>query len=58
MKNLVIRIEMARFNSSDDRVVKTSSSKAVDSGLITSRIRSMTLKLAGLFTASPLDAQH
>ena len=41
---------------SDDRVVRASSSKAVDLGLIPSRVKPMTLKL--VFTASLLDAQH
>ena len=38
------------------RVVKASASEAVDLGLITSRVKLMTLKL--VFTASLLDAQH
>ena len=43
-------------NSSDGRVVRASASGAVDSGLIPSRVKPMTLKL--VFTASLLDAQH
>ena len=43
-------------NSSDCRVVRASASRAVDLGLITSRVKLMTLKL--VFTASLLDAQH
>ena len=41
---------------SDGRVVKASASGAVDSGLIASRVKLMTLKL--VFTAALLDAQH
>ena len=44
------------LNSSDGRVVRASSSGAVDSGLIPSRVTPMTLKLT--FTASLLEAQH
>ena len=44
------------FCSSDDRVVRASASGVVDSGLIPSRVKPMTLKL--VFTASLLDAQH
>ena len=39
-------------------MVRASASGAVDSSLIPSRVKSMTLKLIGLFTASLLDAQH
>ena len=41
---------------SDGRVVRASASGAVDSGLIPSRVKPMTLKL--VFTATLLDAQH
>ena len=41
--------------SSDGRVVRSSASVAVDSGLIPSRVKPMTLKL--VFTASLLDAR-
>ena len=44
------------FNSSVCQVVRASSSEGVDSGLIPSRVKLMTLKL--IFTASLLDAQH
>ena len=44
------------INSTDSRVVRASASGAVDSGLITSRVKPMTLKL--VFRASLLDAQH
>ena len=40
----------------DIRVVRASASGAVDSGLISSRVKPMTLKL--VFTASLLDVQH
>ena len=43
-------------NSSDGRVVRASALRAVDLGLILSRVKPMTLKL--VFTASLLDAQH
>ena len=43
-------------DSSDGRVVRASAYGAVDSGLITSRVKPITLKL--VFTASLLDAQH
>ena len=43
-------------NSSDVRVIAVSASGAVDSGLIPSRVKPMTLKL--VFTSSLLDAQH
>ena len=43
-------------NISDGRGVKASASGAVDSSLIPSRVKPMTLKLA--FTASLFDAQH
>ena len=44
------------FNSSDGRVNRSSASEAVDSGLIPSRVKPMTLKL--VFTAFLLDAQR
>ena len=44
------------LNSSDGRVVRASASGAVDSGLIPSRVKPMTLKL--VFTASLLDVQR
>ena len=44
------------MSSSDGRVVRASASGAVDSGLILSRIKPMTLKLVS--TASLLDAQY
>ena len=44
------------FGSSDGRVVRASASVAVDSGLIPSWVKPMTLKL--VLTASLLDAQH
>ena len=44
------------FHCSDGRVVRASASETVDLGLIPSRIKPMTLKLA--LTASLLDAQH
>ena len=47
---------VAAFDSSDDRVLRASASKAVDSRLIPIRVKSMTLKL--IFTAFMLDAQH
>ena len=37
-------------------MVRASASGAVDSGLIPSRVKAMTLKF--VFTASPLNAQH
>ena len=43
-------------NSLDGRMVRTSASGAVDSGLIPSRVKPMTLKL--VFTASLLDPQQ
>ena len=42
--------------SLDGRVVRASASGAVDSGLIPSRVKPMTIKL--VFTASLLDAQQ
>ena len=45
-----------RFISSYRRVERASASGAVDSGLIPSRVKPMSLKL--VFTASLLDAQH
>ena len=44
------------LNSSDGRVVRASASGAVDSGVMTSRVKPMTLKL--VFTAALLDVQH
>ena len=44
------------FNSSYSRVVRASASGAVDSGLVPSLVKLMTLKL--VFTASLLDAQR
>ena len=44
------------FNSSDGRVVRTSTSGAVDLGLIPNLVKPMTSKL--VFTASLVDAQH
>ena len=44
-----------KSNSSDGRVVRASASEAVDSGLITSRVKPMTSKL--VYTVFPLDAQ-
>ena len=44
------------YNSSNGRVVRASFSGAIDSGLIPSRVKLMTLKL--LFAASLRDAQH
>ena len=43
-------------NSRDGQVVRASASRAVDSGLIPSRIKPMTFKL--FFSVSPLEAQH
>ena len=43
-------------NSSDGRVVRASDLRAVDMGLIPSRVKPMALKL--LFTAYLRDAQH
>ena len=45
-----------RFNSSDGRVVKASAAVILDSGLIQSVLKPMTLKM--LFSASLLDLQH
>ena len=42
-------------NSSDGQVIKASAFGVVDSGLILSRVKPMTVKL--VFTASLLDAQ-
>ena len=44
------------LNSSDGRVVRAFASGAVDSGLIPTLVKPMTLKL--VFTVSMLDAQH
>ena len=52
---LYIDIEWT-FNSSDGRVIIASALGAVDSGLIPSRVKPMTLQL--VFTVSLLDAQH
>ena len=46
----------SKFNSSDGRVVRASVCGAVGSGLITSRVKPITLKL--VVTASLLDAEH
>ena len=54
--NLYIGHYAKTFNSSDGRVVRVSASEAVDSGLISSRVEPMTIKL--VFTASLLDTQH
>ena len=45
-----------QFKSSDGRLDKLSASGAVESGLIPSRLKSMTLKL--ILTAFLLYAQH
>ena len=45
------------FNSSDGRVVKAYASGAVDCGLLPSRVKPMTLKLA-FAVASLIDAWH
>ena len=50
-----IRIQ-AYMIISDGRVVKASTSGAVDSGFIKNRVKPTTLKL--VFTVSRLDAQH
>ena len=42
--------------SSDGRVVRASASDSVDSSLISSRVKPMTIKL--VFTASLIDTQH
>ena len=44
------------WRGSDGRVAKASASGAVDSGLISSRVKPMPLNL--VFTVSLLDAQH
>ena len=49
-------VGIAGINSLDGQVVRASASGAVDSGLILSRVKTMTLKL--VFTASLLYAQH
>ena len=46
------KLIITAFNSSDDQVVRAYVSRAVDTGLIPSRVKSMTLKL--IFTASLL----
>ena len=43
-------------NSSDGRVVRISASRAADSDLISSRVKSMTLKL--IFITSLIEVQH
>ena len=53
---MLTRRASVAFNSSDVRVNGSSTSEALDSGLIPSRVKPMTLKL--VFTASLLDAQH
>ena len=55
LRGLVIMCCSA-FNYLDRRVLTASTSRAVDLGLIPSRVKPMTLKL--VFTASLLDAQH
>ena len=50
-KNLV-----AQLHSIDGQMVRAPAYRAVDSGLIPSRVKPMTFKL--VFTASLLDAQH
>ena len=40
-----VRLILKMINSSDDRVVRASAWGAVDSGLIPSRVKPMTLKL-------------
>ena len=52
----MLMLSLMLQNSSDGRVVSVSASGAVDSALIPSRVKPMTLKL--VFTASLLDAQH
>ena len=47
---------VVKVYSSDGQVVRASASGAIDSGLIPSRVKLMTLKLVS--TASLLDAQH
>ena len=54
--NSKIWLTFGKFNSSDGRVVRASASRAVDLGLIPSRVKLMTLKL--VFTASLLNAQN
>ena len=46
----------SQFNSSDGRVVRASASGALDSGLIRSQVKPVTLKL--VFTASLLGVQY
>ena len=53
---VVIFVVFMYNNSSDSGVVRASASEAVDSGLIPSLVKPMTLKL--VFTASLLDTQH
>ena len=55
---LVFRLEKncQCIPGSNGRVIRASASGVVDSGLIPSRVKPMTLKL--LFAASLLDAQH
>ena len=45
-----------QIDSSDGRVVRASASGAIDSALISSRVKPMTLTL--IFTASLLHPQH
>ena len=47
---------ITKFYCSDGRVVKVSPSEAVDSALVPSRVKPVTLKL--VFTASLLYVQH
>ena len=53
---MLTRRAFVAFNSSDGRVNRSSASEALDSGLIPSRVKPMTLKL--VFTASLLGVQH
>ena len=53
---MLTRRAFVAFNSSDGRVNGSSASGALNSNLIPSRVKPMTLKL--VFTASLLDAQH
>ena len=53
---MLTRRAFVAFISSDGRVNGSSASGAVNSGLIPSLVKTMTLKL--VFTASLLDAQH
>ena len=51
-----LKLYLTTLNSSNGREVKTFASGAVNSGLMPSQIKPMTLKV--VFTASLLDAQH